>query len=110
MVDLQGSVTFMCTAMIFACQSVSSLAQSLPTHASPWTAARQASLVPLHFLPGFPGGSEGKASACNAGDLGRKDPLEKEMATHSSILAWTIPWTEKPGGLPFTGPQRLGHD
>ena len=51
----------------------------------------------------FPGGSEVKASACNAGDLGpilgQEDPLEKEMATHSSILAWRIPWMEEPGGL-----------
>ena len=46
---------------------------------------------------GFPGGSDVKASACNAGDLGREDPLEKEMATHSSILAWEILWTEEPG-------------
>ena len=37
-------------------------------------------------------------------------PLEKEMATHSSILAWRIPWTEEPGGLQFTGSQRVGHD
>ena len=47
----------------------------------------------------FVGGSEGKASACNAGDLvrslGQEDPLKKEMATHSSTLAWIIPWTEK---------------
>ena len=35
--------------------------------------------------------------------LGREDPLEKEMATHSSILAWEIPWTEEPGGLPSMG-------
>ena len=35
--------------------------------------------------------------------LGREDPLEKEMATHSSILAWEIPWTEESGGLQFTG-------
>ena len=42
--------------------------------------------------------------------LGREDPLEKEMATHSSILAWRIPWTEKPGGLQFRGSQRVGHD
>ena len=41
--------------------------------------------------------------------LGREDLLEKEMATHSSILAWNIPWTEEPGGLQSTGPQRLGH-
>ena len=63
---------------------------------------------------GFPGGSEGKASACNGGDLGSipgsEDPLEKEMAAHSSILAWRIPWTEKPGGLQSTGQQRVGHD
>ena len=53
---------------------------------------------------GFPCGSDGKESTCNAGDLGsipggREDPLEKGMATHSSILAWRIPWTEGPGGL-----------
>ena len=42
---------------------------------------------------GCPGGSDVKASACNAGDLGREDPLEKEMATPSGILAWEIPWS-----------------
>ena len=42
--------------------------------------------------------------------LGWADPLEKEMATHSSILAWKIPWTEEPGGLQSTGSQRVGHD
>ena len=42
--------------------------------------------------------------------LGREDPLEKEMATHASILAWRIPWTEEPGGLQSTGSQRVGHD
>ena len=42
--------------------------------------------------------------------LGREDPLEKEMAIHSSILAWRIPWTEKPGRLQSTGSQRVGHD
>ena len=42
--------------------------------------------------------------------LGREDPLEKEMATHSSILAWKIPWTEETGGLQSTGSQRVGHD
>ena len=45
------------------------------------------------------GSSDGKASACNAGDLVPEDPLEKEMATHSSVLVWRIPWTEEPGGL-----------
>ena len=39
--------------------------------------------------------------------LGQKDPLEKEMATHSSILAWEIPWTEEPGGLQSMGLQRV---
>ena len=52
---------------------------------------------------GFPGGSVGKESACNVGDLGSisgwEDPLEKDTATHSSILAWRIPWTEEPGRL-----------
>ena len=42
--------------------------------------------------------------------LGWEGPLEKEMATHSSVLAWRIPWTEEPGGLQPTGSQRVGHD
>ena len=42
--------------------------------------------------------------------LGWEDPLEKEMATHSSILAWRIPWTEEPGRLQSMGPQKVGHD
>ena len=42
--------------------------------------------------------------------LGREDPLEKEMATHSSILAWRIPWTEEPGRLQSTGSQRVRQD
>ena len=42
--------------------------------------------------------------------LGREDPLEKEMATHSSIHAWRIPWTEEPAGLQSMGLQRVGHD
>ena len=42
--------------------------------------------------------------------LGREDPLEKEIATHSSILAWRIPWMEEPGGLQSTGLQRVEHD
>ena len=66
------------------------------------------------LLKGFSGGSDGKESACNVGDwvgsLDREDPLEKEMATHSSILAWEIPWTKDPGGLQATGSQRVGND
>ena len=42
--------------------------------------------------------------------LGREDPLEEEMATNSSIIAWKILWTGKPGGLQFMGSQRVGHD
>ena len=42
--------------------------------------------------------------------LGGKDPLEKGMATHSSILAWRIPWMDEPGGLQSTGLHRFGHD
>ena len=42
--------------------------------------------------------------------LGGEDLLEKEMATHSNILAWKIPWTEEPGGLQSMGSQRVGHD
>ena len=42
--------------------------------------------------------------------LGREDPLEKEMAAHSGILAWKIPWTEEPGRLQSMGSQRVGHD
>ena len=62
---------------------------------------------------GFPGSSVGEESASNAGDhlqpgdpdltLDLEDPLEKEMATHSRILSWRIPWTEKPGGLQSIG-------
>ena len=42
--------------------------------------------------------------------LGQEDPLEKEMATHSSIIAWKIPWTKKPGGLQSMGLQRIRQD
>ena len=42
--------------------------------------------------------------------LCQEDPLEKEMATHSSMLAWEIPWTEEPGGLQSMGSQRVGHN
>ena len=48
---------------------------------------------------GFPGGSDGKQPTYNGGVLGWEDPLEEGMASHSSILAWRIPWTEEPGGL-----------
>ena len=56
------------------------------------------------FLGGFPGGSDGKESACSAGDL------KKEMATHSSIFAWKIPWMEEPGKLQSMGSPRVTTD
>ena len=60
----------------------------------------------------FSGGSVVKNAPANAGDassiLGREEPTEKEMATHSSILAWKIPWPEELGGLQAMGSQRPG--
>ena len=67
----------------------------------------------LPYTWGFPGGSvvrnpPGKRGM-RVGSLGQEDPLEKERATHSSIFAWKIPWTEELGGLQPTGSQRVGH-
>ena len=63
---------------------------------------------------GFPAGLDSKESACNVGDLGsipgQEDPLEMGLTTHSSILAWRIPWTEEPGGLQSMGSQRVRQD
>ena len=62
---------------------------------------------------GFPGGSDSKVSAMRetrVGSLGWEDPLEKEMVTHSSTLAWKIPWTEETGRLQSMGSQRVGYD
>ena len=77
----------------------------------------------VNMSEGAPGGSDGKESACSEGDpvsipvSGKprkipcwEDPLEKAMATHSSTLAWRIPWTEEPGRLQSMGSQRVGHD
>ena len=68
------------------------------------TIMRKYSCMYIHTMMGFPGGPDDKESACNAADLA----LIKGMATHSSVLAWRIPWTEEPGGLQSTGSQR--HD
>ena len=51
------------------------------------------------YKGGFLGGSVVNNMPANAGDMGQEDPLKKEMATYSSILAWEIPWAEEPGGL-----------
>ena len=71
-------------------------------------------MASIHLVLTLPGGSDGKAFAYNAGDLGSipgsGKPLEKGMVTHSSILAWRSPWTEKLGGLQSIGSQRVGHD
>ena len=106
-------------------KSESEVAQSCPTLATPWTAAHQAppsmgfsrqkywSGVPLPSPPNIPNKRLNSQVAlvvknllASAGDIrdtglipGWEDPLEKEMAPHSSILAWRVPWTEEPGGL-----------
>ena len=68
----------------------------------------------MRWYFGFPGGSDGKESPAMQQtwipSLGWEGSLEKEMATHSSILAWRIPWTEEPGGLQSKGLQRVRHD
>ena len=65
-------------------------------------------------LEGFPVDSDGKNLPAMpetwVRSLGQEDPLEKEMATHSSSLAWEIPWTEEPHGLQSIGLQRVRHD
>ena len=69
-------------------------------------------IFPLSFWS-FPGGSDGKESAWNqirVWSLGGEDPLENEMASHCSILAWRMPWTEEPGGLQSMGSQRVRHN
>ena len=71
----------------------------------------------LDSIPGFPTVSVVKNMPVNAGDTGDVGSipgsgrsLKEEMATHSGILAWKIPWTEEPGGLQWMGLQRVGHD
>jgi len=66
---------------------------------------------------GFPGGTVGKESACQyrrherwVQSLDQENLLEEDMATHSNIFAWKIPWTEEPGRLQSIGAQRAGHD
>ena len=62
----------------------------------------------------FSGGSDGKClpamQETQIRSLGQEDPLAKEMATHSSVLAWKIPWMKEPGRLQSMGSQRVGHD
>ena len=66
--------------------------------------------ISIKKLRHYPSGSDSKESACNPGDLVWKEPLETGMATHSSILAWRILWTQEPGKLQSTGSQSVGCD
>ena len=73
--------------------------------------------LPLSVLVSFPRGASGKEPACQCRrheswvqSLGQKVPLEEDTATHSSMPAWRIPWTEEPGRLQSMGSQKVGHD
>ena len=71
-------------------------------------------VIPIYIVSGFASGSDGKESACSAENpgftFGSGRSMEKRMTTHTNILAWRIPWTEKPGGLQSIGSQRIRHD
>ena len=71
-------------------------------------------IIQYLISPGLTWWYSGKESACSAGEPGSipglENSLEEKMSTHSSILAWEIPWTEEPGGLQFMGLQRVGHN
>jgi len=75
-----------------------------------WKRSNKLQISLVLILGAFPGGTALKNLPTNAGDvrfLIWEDPLKKEMATHSSIVAWEIPWTEEPGGLQSVGQQRF---
>ena len=89
---------------VYVYQLISDVVQQKPT--------QHCKELILQLKLGFPGGSECKGSVCSAGDLGSipgsgRFP-EKEMATHSSILFWRIPWTEETDSLQSMGLQRVG--
>ena len=125
----QKAITFKswCLSLLAIHPAGCGSALQLPSSNSPFPYTSLSTLLSLlrRFYPnsfyrvaqcqvGFPGGSEGKESVCSAGDhvqsLCWEDPLEEGRATHPSILAWRIPWTEEPGGLQFMRLQRVGHD
>ena len=92
------------------------LAQIGPCRSCPWTTQVELELSQLHLVnhtiilvtqlvKSLPAVWETRVQS-----LGRGDPLEREIATHSSILAWRIPWREEPGGLQSMGSGRVGHD
>ena len=82
------------------------------TAGTQWTGV--INLETISIILSFPGGSAVKnppaMQELQVQSLGRDDPLEEGMATHSSILAWIIPWTEESGGLQSMGLQRVGHN
>ena len=78
--------------------------QSLPRHLTHFSHTREASPV-TQMVKNLPAMWETRVQSLN-----QEDPLEKVIATHSSILSWRIPWTEEPGGLQSMGSQRIGQD
>ena len=98
------------------------MAPPFPLHSCAGKGASFQIILDSFLFLDFPGGLDSKVSVYNAGNwgsipgLGRSpgegngDPLEKEMAIHSSTIAWKIPWTEKPDRLQSMGSQRVGHD
>ena len=95
------AATYICTSGFDSVDSILFTSyQPIPCYSDPLL---QRKLFVLNFpCSGFPSGSEGEEFACNTRDPGWGDSPEKGMATHSSILAWRIPWTEEPGGLQST--------
>ena len=92
------------------------MADQLQTYESLDSHSSTKYLLSVPYMPGmgFPSGTVVKnlpvVQETGIGSLGQKDPLEKGMDTHSSMLAWRVPWTEEPGGLQSMGLQRIGHD
>ena len=81
----------------------------------PYSCVVQLMVCELNGIKAEPGSSDSRESACNAGDPGsiprlERSPLEKGMASHFSVLAWRIPWTEEPGIHGSMGSQTVGHD
>ena len=93
-----------------------SACNAVDPHLSPGSGSSPGEWIgyPLQYSWASLSGSEGKVTPAIqetwVRSLGWEDPLEKEMATHSSILAWRIPWTEEPGGLQSMGSQRVRND
>ena len=75
-----------------------------------WLESDDALAFGISYRPGSSNGKESVTRETQVQSLGQEDPLEKRTATHFSVLAWRIPRTEEPGGLPFMGLQRVGHD